>query len=601
MTAPATASTAAAPPKALRYFARFQLLRLLGKSARTMAWLVMDPRSSQEMVLVLPRTQAADEDTLDRWRATARRAARINHPGLAQPVEVGDHDRWPFLAYERGDATQLTERLTAQGLPAADLARWSVQVLEGLAFAHEAGSSHDDLQPWCVAVGENGQAQLMGLAAALPEAPVPVGSSHVDPVSLQRQRRAAERDVLAYGLVLHHAIAGHPALDEADTGRVITLMPPAGREIVRLPWALARPVAEPLRAIINRATDRQERQRYRSARTLARALAGWIKTDAEQGGGPIALLLDRLHSVGVLPALPGAADRAARMALLERERTSELAEIVIQDPALSFEMLRAVNTASVRGGTVASNDPVLSMRRAVALLGLDGVRRCALALRPWPGPLDESGADMLRRLIDQVRQASRVAVLIRPAGYDPEVVTLLTMLQSLGRLMVQYHFPDEAHQIRRLMQPAPPQRPGESEEPGMTEEAASFAVLGTDQEALGAAVARHLGLDDGLLQMMRRLPLGTPPRLHETDDELLRATASCANECVDAQALGVTRVPLALNRVVQRYGRALGVTARGLQRALQGLPPEDPDERHGAAPVHQPPGAGHRPGAGGAA
>lgn len=598
MTAPATASTAAAPPKALRYFARFQLLRLLGKSTRTMAWLVMDPRAGQELVLVLPRTQAADDDQLDRWRASARRAARINHPGLAQPVEVGDHDRWPFIAYERGEAAQLTEHLTAQGLPAADLARWSVQVLEGLAFAHEAGSSHDDLQPWSIAVGENGQARLMGLAAALPE-PAPVGASHVDPVSLQRQRRAGERDVLAFGLVLHHAIAGHPALDEADTAKVMALMPPAGREIVRLPWAMARPVAEPLRAIVNRATDRQERQRYRNARTLARALAGWIKTDAEQGGGPIALLLDRLHSVGVLPALPGAADRAARMALLERERTSELADIVIQDPALSFEMLRAVNTASVRGGTVASNDPVLSMRRAVALLGLDGVRRCALALRPWPGPLDEAGADMLRRLIDQVRLAGRVAVLIRPAGYDPEVVTLLTMLQSLGRLMVQYHFPDEAQQIRRLMQPAPPQRPGESEEPGMSEEAASFAVLGTDQEALGAAVARHLGLDDGLLQMMRRLPLGTPPRLHETDDELLRATAACANECVDAQALGVARVPLALNGVVQRYGRALGVTARGLQRALQGLPPEEADDHPGAGPAHAPGGAAHRASTGG--
>ena len=46
------------PPRstaqAVRHLGRFQLLRLLGKSVRTMLWLVMDPRAGQEMVLMLP-------------------------------------------------------------------------------------------------------------------------------------------------------------------------------------------------------------------------------------------------------------------------------------------------------------------------------------------------------------------------------------------------------------------------------------------------------------------------------------------------------------------------------------------------------------------
>jgi hypothetical protein len=50
-----------------------------------------------------------------------------------------------------------------------------------------------------------------------------------------------------------------------------------GREIVRLPFLTPRPVPEPLRVIVNRTTDRQERQRYRSARTLSRALEGWLQ------------------------------------------------------------------------------------------------------------------------------------------------------------------------------------------------------------------------------------------------------------------------------------------------------------------------------------
>ena len=124
-------------------------------------------------------------------------------------------------------------------------------------------------------------------------------------------------------------------------------------------------------------------------------------------------------------------------------------------------------------------------------LGLDGVRRAALSLRPWPGALDEIGARELERLLTRVKRAGRLALVLRPPGYDAEVVYLVTLLQNLGRLVVQYHFADEAVQIRRLMQAAPAHQPGEPDEPGMSESAASFAVIGADTEALGAAVARH--------------------------------------------------------------------------------------------------------------
>ena len=111
--------------------------------------------------------------------------------------------------------------------------------------------------------------------------------------------------------------------------------------------------------------------------TLVHALDGWLRADEAAEGGALALLLDRLHAVGVLPASPGGADRAARLAMMERERTSELADVVLEDPALCFEMLRAVNTAQVRGAQVSGAGPVLTIRRTIAMIGLDGVRRAA--------------------------------------------------------------------------------------------------------------------------------------------------------------------------------------------------------------------------------
>jgi len=417
----------------------------------------------------------------------------------------------------------------------------------------------------------------MEVASLASTAPAHEGAHSV--AQLQAQRRDAERDVLAFGLVLHRALTGAHPLEQVDIAAAIALMPPHGREIVRLPWTTARPIPEALRIIANRATDRQERHRYHSARTLARALEGWIRAEEAADGGPLVLLVDRLRAAGALPSLPGAARRAARLALMERERTIELAETVLQDPALAFELLRAVNTAEVRGAVIAGSGPILTLRRAIAMVGLDGVRRAALSLRDWPGPLNDANARALQVTIERAQRAARIAQLIRPSGYDGEVIYLIALLQNLGRLVTRYHFPDEAAQIERLMQPVAAEEEGQPDEPGMSEESASVAVLGVEIEAFGAAVARHWGLDDSVLHMIRRFPSNAAVRAIEDDDDMLRATASCANDVVDALSMPARHSHAAVLRVAQRYGRALGLTLRDLQMAAQGQSPYDDDER----------------------
>jgi non-specific serine/threonine protein kinase len=572
---PKPAVAAASAPAAARRLGRFELLKLLGKSTRTMAWLVHDPRSGQQLVLTIPRSQPPDTHAMEEWLQRARGAARLNHPHLAHVVEVGEQERWPYVANDRAQGETLAEKLDAQGVPPTEMARWMLQALDGLAFAHEAGFAHRDLQLHLLTLSEQGTLRLMGLEVAPPEAgrdAAAAGGSamSVDPNVLRAQRQFAQRDVLAAGLLMHRLLANAPALDEADVGRVIERLPPLGNEFVRLPFSLPRPVAEPLRAIVNRSVDRQERQRYRTARTLSHALQGWLDADSQQGGGPLAQLLDRVRAIGALPAMPGGGLRAAELMRLERERTNELAELVLRDLALSFELLRAVNTAQVRGVQVAGNGPVLTVRRAIAMLGLDGVQRAAASLRPWPGPLQPEGAQDLQALFLRVKRAGRVAQALRPPGYDAEVVHLVTLLQSLGRLVLQYHLPDDAAQVRRLMQPAPPAKPGEREEPGMNEETACFAVLGTGIEHLGSAIARQWGLDDEVLHMIRRLPEGSPVHAPENDGDTLRVVASCANEAIDAIGLPAAQVGPALAKVLQRYARALKITLKDLQAALQG-------------------------------
>lgn len=561
-------ANAAAPSRAVasRQFGRYQLLRLLGKSERSMAWLVNDPQVGRDEVLMLPRMQPHGAAAVQQWLQRVRKASRLDHPHLAPPVELGVHEGWPFVVYELGDSATLLDRIGSKGLAAQEAASLTAQMLQALAFAHDAGLAHRDVQAFAVLVSDKGQVRVMGCELSCLH-PASIEVAGYDP-SLRAQQQASEADVLHLGVLMHHILTGQPALDETDTAKVAQRLPPLGREIVRLPFNTPRPVPEALRVIINRATDRQERQRYRNARTLGRALEGWLQVDSGNQGGPLALLLDRMRIVGVLPASPGAAERAARLAMMDKNRTDELAAVLLDDIALAFELLRAVNTAQLRGGQVSGNGPVLTVRRAIAMLGLDGVRRVALALREWPGPLADGAAAELQRAMGRARRAGRAAVALRPPGYDGEVVYLVALLQNLGRLVVQYHLPDEALQIGRLMQSASNEQ-GQGEEPGMSEEAAAMAVLGVDLEAIASAVARWWGFDDSVLHMMRRHSTAAGVRLPESDHESLRISASCANEAIDALALPAARVAHALQSVAQRYARVLNLSLRDLQAALQ--------------------------------
>ncbi|HSC64457.1 MAG TPA: HDOD domain-containing protein [Caldimonas sp.] len=567
------------PPRA---FGHYALGRLLAKSELTMLWLATDNRTGAETLLSMPRLSPTGASSIGNWLLIARRAARLDHPNIAKVAECGVHEHWPFVAVDRRAGVPLDEWLGQHPPPSADdAAAWVAGVLRGLAFGHDAGIAHLDLQLHNILINERGQASVMALAVAPPVAPesplaVPRGrdeaAARIEPAALRAQRAAAERDVLACGIVLHRLLAGAPALDASDVGAAIARMAPRGREFVRLPWTTPHPIAEALRAIVNRSTSAQLRLRYRNARTFLGALSGWLEATADDEGGPVALLLDRLRTVGHLPALPGLATRVQRITAIESKRTDEIARHLLPDMALSFELLRTYSSARVQGTQIPGNGPVLTLRRVVALIGVDGVREAANSLRTWPGPLDDDGARALRQTIDRVRLAGHVAQSLRPAGYDSEAVYLVAVLQSLGRLLLRYHFADEAEQIRQLTLPfLAPRGDGEppAEQPGLDADAAAYAVLGVDIEAFGHAATRQWGLGDDVLHMIRRLPVDVPVRKPDTDDELLRIVASAANEAVDALELPPAKVSAALNDVVARYARTLRLTTRILHDALR--------------------------------
>jgi eukaryotic-like serine/threonine-protein kinase len=568
-------SSTASPPSqpAVRKFGRYEIRQMIGRSQASGAWLAFDPRQQQEVLLVVPRSAPAQTAEREAWVQEVQAGSRLQHPRLAEVMEVSLLDTWPFASVARDGRVTLLERLAQSGaLTAQEVASIACDVLEGLAYAHEAGRAHHDIALHHILLDKSGRATLAGLGSGLlrPLAGHPSASPGSQP---QTHREATERDLLMVGLLMHRLLANAWPLDDHDIGHCAERV---GPEIVRLPFTTPHPVPDTLRAIVNRATDRQHRQRYLNARTLLSALQGWIKTNAQDDGGPLVLLLDRLNAVGALPGRPNT-ERALVGALSQDSlRVEDFVDVVLLNPAMSWEMMRAVNTASYRSRS--TDEGVTTLSRAVLLLGQQGVRKLISGLRSWPGALaakvavdPELGQEAqaaLDRELHTCCLAGHIARWIAPFEVSDEECALAAMSQRLGWLLVLYHFPDEAAQMKRLMLPGPPAEQGGAPTPGMSLDGAAAAVLGINLDDLTQAVLKHWGWDERLAQAARPLTRTGGVRHPASPDEMLRTVASLANEIASTQDLATDKAVSAMHQIQLRFARPLNLEARECQATL---------------------------------
>jgi eukaryotic-like serine/threonine-protein kinase len=537
----------------------FELKALLGKSAASMLWSVVDVRSQQPRLVLLPRQQPAD---IPAWLAGAQRAARLKHPALGQPVEFGVADPWPFIAYERVAGLTLTEYLARHRVPAAGLSAGFVRrAAEGLAALHDAAWLLGDLQAFHLVLAEDGSARLLGLGL-LHSAPL------TDPSARSQHQAGVEDEVLCLGLLLNRLLGGQAPLETTDTLEVIKRLAPRapmGKDFVRLGYEQAHPVDDVLRAIANRATASQPSQRYLHGRPLARALEGWMARAQSPDGGPAALLLEKLQRYGTLPISRPEAIKSIQAGELEKRHVAHLAGLVQQDVALTLELLRRVNLARQQQGS--AGEPVLNVQRAISMLGLGALAEATQALKPWPGVLAPERVLNLRLALARAHKAADLALALAPPGFEPDVLRLTALVQNLGRLLLHYHLPDEAEQIQRLMQ-APPSTEAQPNPQGLNERQAAFSVLGCDIDQLACAALRHWGLGDIAQQLAQRPEPDQPIATPHSDLDVLRLTCALSNELVDAMALQEPKRRLHMEACNKRYGRALSLSPRTIQLAL---------------------------------
>jgi eukaryotic-like serine/threonine-protein kinase len=541
----------AAPAPVLRTFGDFGLLRLLGRSSLTIAWLARDHRTG-EVVRLLASTQPVQASAVRaRCVEDAQRAARLVHPRLVPVRQVGCVDRFPYVVCdaEPGEGEAGPAATTVLGL--GDLVRRGHDLLDGLSYVHEAAMLHGDIGQHTVVVDAAGRLRLWGGGLGMALAPAPAPGLGLGTL--------LSREIAACGLLIQHWLLGRAPLDEPDMPTLLARIHVAD---LRLPTHVPQPVPVSLRLIINRATDLHPQRRFVHARSFERVLAHWQQTQLQDGEGFDDMLAERIRRGGHLPARPMLSSRVTQIAAMEQQRLDVVVNVLLEDIGLSLGMLRSANAADAAAVTL--DEPVLTVNRALQLMGTAGLRRVAAGMKAWPGMLKPTAARVFETTMHRALLAGHLAEHLAPAGMDAEATLLAAQLQHLGRLLAAYHFPEELQQIDRL-QTAGDVGSGQPVE----EDTAALAVLGVDLPGLSLSFLRLWGLEDALRQRIKPIPLDRRILSPSTPSGWIKLVASCANEIVAVTELAQPDQPAALTHVLDRYHHALDLDTEQVRSAMR--------------------------------
>jgi eukaryotic-like serine/threonine-protein kinase len=256
---------------------RYGLIELIASGGMGEVWRGVDQILGRPVAIkLLSAAHAGDEQFRARFRAEARYAASLSHPGIARVYDYGESSPLggPYLVMELVNGEPLSAILDREGRLSAEATLDIVsQAARALDVAHNAGIVHRDIKPGNLLITADGIAKItdFGIAKAhsaqatqLTATGIVMGTAlYVSPEQATGSTVTGASDIYSLGVVAYECLAGHPPFI-AEQPLAIAIMHKHD-PVPQLPFDVPRPVSDLVMSML----AKEPESRPESARHVA--------------------------------------------------------------------------------------------------------------------------------------------------------------------------------------------------------------------------------------------------------------------------------------------------------------------------------------------
>jgi serine/threonine protein kinase/Tol biopolymer transport system component len=282
---------------------RYEVRSLIGKGGMGVVYCAHDSELNRDVAIkVLPADVSEDVERLSRFKQEAQALARLNHPNIVSILDVGSDAGSFFVVSELLEGQTLHERHEFETISVRKALDYAVQILRGLAAAHEKSIVHRDLKPENIFITNDGHVKILdfGLAKLMtsadqdaigPEAPtvrpktapgIVMGTiSYMAPEQVRGRHDLIDyrSDIFSFGLVFYEMLTGSRALDGESSADVISAILNDDPPEVKLSNSSLSGILD---RIVRRCLEKRPDDRFQSASDVGyaiEALSGMTSPD----------------------------------------------------------------------------------------------------------------------------------------------------------------------------------------------------------------------------------------------------------------------------------------------------------------------------------
>ncbi len=274
----------------------YKILNELGRGGMGVVYKAIQVGLNRTVALKMILAGAhAGPDARTRFATEAEAVARLQHPGIVQIHEVGEHEGRPYQALEFVSGGSLSQRIGGQPLPFRRAAELVEELARGIQAAHHRGVVHRDLKPANILLTAEGLPKIADFGLAKLVVGSAAGRTHSGILMGTPSYMAPEQagghpkgigpacDIHALGAILYESLTGRPPyrgetlLETLDQVRSVEPEPPR-RLRPRLP--------RDLETICLKCLRKDPDARYSTAEELAEDLHAFLAGQPIQARRP---------------------------------------------------------------------------------------------------------------------------------------------------------------------------------------------------------------------------------------------------------------------------------------------------------------------------